>query len=285
MPTVCPPAVRDAQWRAQGRRRGHAAAHPRAAGGGGADRIGPHRHPAPIAAAHFAPSAAAGEAGLVERFREGSWAFFRLGERRRRGDARARAHCPPRPRRRHARARPRAAVRRADATRRPRRKPISVATPRSGTAFASSMSPTRRWRTAIRGALADAPDARAARSRHRHRAHARAVRAADRARPRPRSFARHAGAGARAARPRRTAPLQRAPGRHLRPRAAEGHLRRRHHPPGAALPRRRRARDPRGGARAATRPAACWSSISLRTTSNFCATSTPTAGSASRPRP
>src|SRR5262249_23012282 len=54
----CPPTVRGALRCPQGRRRGHAAAHPGAAGGGGTDRLGSHRHPAPIAAAHFPPSAA-----------------------------------------------------------------------------------------------------------------------------------------------------------------------------------------------------------------------------------
>ena len=90
-------------------------------------------------------------------------------------------------------------------------------------------------------------------------------------------------ARARAPRPRRPAPLQRAPGRHLRSRAAGGFVRRRHHPSGAALPRRRRARDPRGRARAARRAAGCWWSISRRTISNSCATSTRIAGSASPP--
>src|SRR5262249_52697866 len=89
------------------------------------------------------------------------------------------------------------------------------------------------------------------RSRHRHRTHARAVRAARRARARPRSLPRYAGARAHAARSRRAQALQRAPGRHLRPRAAEGCLRRRRHPSGAALSRRWRARDHGGGARAA----------------------------------
>src|SRR3989442_15135080 len=55
---ACPPAVRGAPRRAQGRGRGYPAAHPGAARGGGTDRLGPHRHPAPIAAAHFASSAA-----------------------------------------------------------------------------------------------------------------------------------------------------------------------------------------------------------------------------------
>ena len=50
--------------------------------------------------------------------------------------------------------------------------------------------------------------------------------------------------------------LQRAPGRHLQSGAAARILRRRHRPSGAALSRRRRARDPRSRARAhAVRPA------------------------------
>ena len=43
-----------------------------------AHRLRPHRHFAPVAAAHFAASQVVGEAGLIERFREGAWAFFRL---------------------------------------------------------------------------------------------------------------------------------------------------------------------------------------------------------------
>src|SRR6516162_1624886 len=55
---ACPLAVRGTPRRAQGRGRGHAAAHSGAARGGGADRLRSHRHPAPIAASHFPPSAA-----------------------------------------------------------------------------------------------------------------------------------------------------------------------------------------------------------------------------------
>src|SRR5580700_6813592 len=94
-------------------------------------------------------------------------------------------------------------------------------------------------------------DPRAARSRHRYRPYAGIIRGRHRARSRARSVARHAGAGACPARSRRLEELQRPAGRHLRPGAAAGLVRRRHHSPGAALPRRQRARHPRGGAGAA----------------------------------
>ena len=248
----------DPQRRAQGRRRGHAAAHSGAAGRGGADGVGSHRHPAAIAAAHLAPSASCWpRPAWSSASAKASWAFFRLGERGGSADAGARAGRAARPdRRRRSRATASglppcardARRRRAGLFRAPRRRvgphPQAARRRRGG----RGGDPRRAGGRAV---------PLAARSRHRHRAHARTVRAADRARPRPRSLARHAGAGARAARSRGAAPLQRAPGRHLRPRAAEGQLRRGHHPPGAALPRRRRARDPRGGARAAARrPAA-----------------------------
>ena len=77
------------------------------------------------------------------------------------------------------------------------------------------------------------------------------------------------------------APLQRAAGRHLRSRGAGGLVRRGHHPSGAALPRRRRPRDPRGRARAGAAADACWWSTSRRTIWNSCARSMRTAGSAS----
>ena len=57
-------------------------------------------------------------------------------------------------------------------------------------------------------------------------------------------------------------------------------LRRRRDPPGAALRRSAGGGDRRGGARAAARRASWCSSISRRMRSNFCATSTPIAGSA-----
>src|SRR5262249_46266926 len=55
-----PPFVRSAQRRAQGCRRGHPAADSGAGGGGRADGVRAHHHPAPIAAADFAAPAAAG---------------------------------------------------------------------------------------------------------------------------------------------------------------------------------------------------------------------------------
>ena len=87
------------------------------------------------------------EAGLVERFREGSWAFYRLGER---GGAADIAHAliarlDPADAV-IARDRERLAAVRAGAQPRPRR-PISAVTPPNGTASASCTSPTPRSRT------------------------------------------------------------------------------------------------------------------------------------------
>src|SRR4030088_2540427 len=182
------------------------------------------------------------EAGLVARFREGAWAFFRLAAPVPAGAA-------------HPRGPGDRARRRA-----PRRGPCRARGGRAGL-FQGACGRVGPHPPAARGgrgrgggnprrALRPAVPL-AARSRHRYRPHARAARAADRARARHRLLARHAGAGARPARPRGLEALQRAPGRHLRSAAAARFLRRRHHPSGAALPRRRRARDPRGGARAA----------------------------------
>jgi len=62
-----------------------------------------------------------------------------------------------------------------------------------------------------------------------------------------------------AARPRRHQELQRAARRHLRSRGAAGLLRRRDHPPGVALPRRRRAaRSARRSGCCDPRTAGCW---------------------------
>ncbi len=131
------------------------------------------------------------EAGLVERFREGTWAFFRLARRRRRRDRRTRcwrnstrptASSPA-----TASGWPRCAPRAP-----PPRKPISASTPPSGTASASCTSPTKRSKRRSAKRCRAAPVPLAARSRHRHRPHARTVRPADRARARPRSVARHA---------------------------------------------------------------------------------------------
>src|SRR5580693_305916 len=184
------------------------------------------------------------EAGLVERFREGSWAFFRLRER---GSA--------------------ADIARAMITRLDANDPVIARDrgtelfppPRSGMGPHPKTSCRRRRRR--RGDPLCArrqADPVAARSRHRHRPDAGTVRERHRARPWPRSVARHAGAGARPARSRRLEELQRTARRHLRPRPAAGFVRRGHYSSGAALPRRQRARHPRGGAGAAAgRAAAC----------------------------
>ncbi len=284
MSEFCPPAIRRPQRRPQGGGRGHAPAHPGAAGRGRADGLRPHRDPRqsqPRISRHLKLLA---EAGLVERFREGAWAFFRLAERG--GSAElARALVarldPEDPM--IARDRERLA-----AVRRGARRRGAGLFPRARRAMGPHPQAACRRRGGRgrdpRGARRPAVPL-AARSRHRHRPHAGTVRPRARARARHRPVARHAAAGARAARARRPAPLQRAAGRHLRSRGAGGLVRRRHHPSGAALPRRRRARDPRGGARAARRAAGCWWSTSRRTISNSCARSTPIAASASPPRP
>ena len=86
------------------------------------------------------------EAGLIERFREGAWAFFRLAERGASAEL-ARALVarldPSDPIALRDRER---LVGRAPARAPPRRRIISARTPRNGTASASSMSPTRRWK-------------------------------------------------------------------------------------------------------------------------------------------
>ena len=203
MPIVCPPAVRGAQRRAQGRRRGHAPAHSRAARRGRAHRLGPHRHPAPVAAAHFAPPAAPGRgrAGrALPRRLVGVLPAGRARRRRRAGArARSRGSIPATRRSRAIASGWPPCARNAP----PPRRPISAATPREWDRIRKLHVADEAVEAAIAGALADVADPRAARSRHRHRAHARTVRAAHRARPRPRSLARHAGARAHAARPRR----------------------------------------------------------------------------------
>ena len=196
------------------------------------------------------------EAGLIERFREGSWAFFRLAERGASAElaqalvARLDPEDPiaVRDRERLVRGAARARGRGAGIFPRPCRAvgphPQAACRRRGG----RGRDQRRIGRTAVPFA---------ARSRHRHRPHAGAVRRRHRPRARHRSLARHAAAGARAHRTRRPAQLQRPAGRHLRSRGAGGLVRRRADPSGAALPRRRRPRDPRGRARAgAVRPAA-----------------------------
>ena len=190
------------------------------------------------------------EAGLVERFREGSWAFFRLGER---GGSASLA---------------RDLVARLDphdtTIARDRERLASVRAARAAAAqkyFARHAAEWDRIRKlhvaddaveeAIRKALADKP------FRSLLDLGTGTGRMLELFGP---SIERGLGLdmsldmlslARNAARPRRAAPLQRAAGRHLRSGAAEGILRRRHHPSGAALPRRRRARHRGSGTRAA----------------------------------
>ena len=189
------------------------------------------------------------EAALIERHREGSWAFFRVADSEGRADiVRALTEFLD-PDDSDACARPRAARRRAPGAGRRRAGLFQRACRRMGphpqAACRRRCGRARDRRGARRQAVP-----LAARSRHRHGPHARIVRPAYRARARHRSLARHAVGRARAARSRGPEELQRAAGRHLRRRGAARFLRCRDHPSGAALSGRRRARDPRGGARA-----------------------------------
>ena len=86
------------------------------------------------------------EAGLVERFREGAWAFFRLAERGGSAELARDAGRAARPERPDRRARPRAARRGARRARRRRAGLFPRARRANGTASASCMSPTRRSR-------------------------------------------------------------------------------------------------------------------------------------------
>ena len=96
-----------------------------------------------------------------------------------------------------------------------------------------------------------------ARPRHRHRPAAGNVCAALPARRRHRHVARDAGGGARQSRQGRRQQCAGPAGRHLRAAGRARRLRPRHHPPGAALSRRSADGDPRGGAHACGRPAGC----------------------------
>ena len=224
------------------------------------------------------------EAGLVERFREGAWAFFRLAEA---GGSAELA---------------RALVARLDPkdpmVMRDRERLRAVRRARADAAQAYFRSHAAQWDRirklhvtdeAVEGAISRRARRQAvplaARSRHRHGAHPRTVRAEHRARSRHRHVARHAAAGARASRARGAAQLQRPAGRHLRPAGAGQFVRRRRHPSGAALPRRRRrARSARRRA-CWRRRAGWWWSTSRRTIWNSCARSTRIAASASPARP
>ena len=97
------------------------------------------------------------EAGLVERYREGSWAFFRLADRAARPRSRGRLLVAARSGRSGARARPRAAGRRARGARRGR----AGLFPRDHAAewdrFASCTWPTRRSKRRSVEALGERP--------------------------------------------------------------------------------------------------------------------------------
>ncbi len=137
------------------------------------------------------------EAGLIERHREGAWAFFHLANH---GDSAVIA---------------RMLVERLDLNdptiARDRERLTAVREARAEAAQSyfrepcgGMGSPAQAARGRRRGGAGDSEGARrqavplAARSRHRHRPYAGIVRAADRARPRHRHVARHAAAGARA---------------------------------------------------------------------------------------
>ena len=197
------------------------------------------------------------EAGLVERFREGSWAFFRLAER---GAS--------------------AELARALAARLDPEDPIAV---RDRERLVRRPARARRRGAGLlpRPCRGVGPHPQAARHRRGGREprsamrwpNGRSVRCSISA-PAPAAcwscsapnIDRGLGidlsldmlpARTRAHRTRGPAQLQRPAGRHLRSRGAGGLVRRRADPSGAALPRRRRTRDPRGRARACARgPAA-----------------------------
>ena len=84
------------------------------------------------------------EAGLIERFREGTWAFFRLAEHGGGAEVARTLLARLNPGRPDHRPRPRAPRLGAAARAPPRRRPISARMPPSGTASASCTSPTPR---------------------------------------------------------------------------------------------------------------------------------------------
>ena len=97
------------------------------------------------------------EAGLVERFREGSWAFFRMGERGSGADIARALIGAARSRRSDHRPRPRAARRGARARAPPRRRTISAAMPREWDRIRKLHVADAAVEEAIRAALADKP--------------------------------------------------------------------------------------------------------------------------------
>ena len=180
------------------------------------------------------------EAGLLDRFREGSWVFYRRAQTGE-GARLAPFALPPaaRRRRRHA-AGPAAAGGGARGAPAAGRALFRRAAPTPGTASATWRS-TARGRDgaarAVRGGAAGQP----ARHRHRHRPHPPGAGGAGRLRARHRPQPRHAGGGPRQSRPARGAQLPGPPRRHV-PAAAAGRLVRRRDPASGAAFRRRPVR-------------------------------------------
>ena len=143
--------------RPEGGRRGDAPAHPGAAGRGRTDRLRPHRHPAAVAAAHLAPSQAAGRGRAGRALPRGRLGVLPAGRARRQRRARARAGRAARSGRSD-RSRATASGSPRCGRRAPRRRrTISARMPRSGTASASCTSPTRRSRRRSARRSADKP--------------------------------------------------------------------------------------------------------------------------------
>ena len=202
--------------RAAGRRRGDAAADPRAACRGRAVGLGPHRHPRPVAAAHLAPSQAPGRG------------------RPRRAPPRGRLGLlpPRRPRRRRRHPARRCSTRSTApiaqlADDRARLAAVRAQRAQAAQAFFARLAPE--WdrirslhvpeaavEAAILEALGDEAGPQPPRSRHRHRPHAAAARAARRPRRRARCQPRHAVGRPRQPREGGPQPRRAAPGRHLR---------------------------------------------------------------------
>ena len=223
------------------------------------------------------------EAGLVERFREGSWAYFHVSDRTHGGrlaldilalvDAadpavardRERAEALKREREEAAQS-----YFRAHAADWDRIRALHVAESEVEAAIGEALGP---W-----------PVQAARRPRHRNRAHPRAVRRPLRARARLRPQPGHARLrpqqaveGASDARPG-------APRRHLRAEPSRRRGRCGRHAPGAALPVRAGAGHPRGGARAGAGRPAARRRFRARTIWSSCARSTRTTGWASSRR-
>ena len=256
MSGVCPPDIRCSQRRAQGGRRGNAPAHPGAAGRGRTDGVRPHPDPAAVAAAHLAPSQAAGRSRPGRAFPRGRLGVLPPGRRRRQRRARPHAGRAARSQGSDGRARPRPARRGADRARR-RGAGLFPLARRAMGPHPQAACRRRGGRSAIRDALADRPF-RSLLDLGTGTGRILEMFGPDLERGLGIDLSLDMLLLARAR-------IERAGLRHCSVRQGDiydlavpaSSLRRRHHPSGAALPRRRRARDPRGGARAgAGRPAA-----------------------------